>query len=178
MHPSADELMNRSQEVLHDLCFVRGLIPAKALAYRLHKAPGFIDDICRRDRVDFVAVFNECLRFGEALAQTNPAWMLAIAGPIFALVTEGTRWSADWSGPLPEKDMQYTRLCEQAGLLCEDLGGALKAMAAIESDGRYTESDDAAIAEFQTKSQLLVGRLRVLLVEVTRRRAAAKEPPS
>ena len=166
------EPMNRSQEVLHDLLFVRELLSAKRVAWRLHKARNYLSDICRRDRVDFLAVFNEILKEAEASAQDNPPLMMAIAGPIAELLVDGTHWHFEYDLAPPRTPAGYVQLCEQTGNLMEDLGGAIKAIARIEADGEYDERDDADIAECQQKLALLVQRCRALRTELSIRRNA------
>lgn len=166
------EPMNRSQEVLHDLLFVRELLSAKRVAWRLHKARNYLSDICRRDRVDFLAVFNEVLREAEASATNNPPLMLAIANPIATLLVEGTNWHLEYNPAPPQTHAGYVQLCEQTGNLMEDLGGAIKAIARIEADGEYDERDDADIAECQQKLSLLVQRCHALRTELSIRRNA------
>ncbi len=164
--------VNRWQEVLYDICFVHELVSAKLLAHKLHKSTDYISDICRRERVDPVAVFNEILKISESVAESNPPLAVAIAGPIGDLITGGTRWQLNWVPPARQTTAGYVKLCEQAGGLCEDLGGAIKAIARIEADGKYDDADDADIAECQTKIAMLTRNLRLLSVELNRRRAA------
>lgn len=175
MMVDASEPMTRSQEVLYDLCFVHGLVPAKTIGYGLHRSANYISDICRRDRVDFMAVFNEALKVADRCAASNPMLMMAIAGPIAGLLVSGTNFQLEHNdAPPPPTATQadYRTLCEQTGSLMEDLGGAVKSIARIECDGVYDESDDADIEECQSKLALLIRRARALSAELDVRRAA------
>jgi len=172
MHDGFDKPMTRSQEVLYDLCFERGLVPAKALAYRLGKSTNYISDCCRRDRVDFGVIFNEILKIAGQVAQTDQAIALQIAGPVAALIVGDTPFYLHMHDRPSGSQDDYVRLCEQTGTLMEDLGGAVRAIARIERDGRYDESDDADIAECESKLGLLIVRARQLAMDLRQRRTA------
>jgi len=162
--------VNNSQEVLHNICFEQEHVTAKRVGFRLHKSRDYISDICRRDRVDYMAVFNECLQEAETFAATNPMRLMAVAVPIFRLLTQDTNWVAHHVSPEQCLRLPYGRLCEQTGTLLKDLGGAIEAIAKIEADGQYDEADDANIDEFVAKAGILGDRLGAMVCELTRRR--------
>jgi len=169
--------VNRWQEVLYALCFGPGaVVEPKRIAYRLHKASNYLSDICRRDRVDPLAVFNEILREAEPLAKTDPQRFLAVATPIFQLLTEGTRWFPAYVDAQVAERMPFDRLCAQTGTLLKDLGGALDSLAAVEKDGRYDSEDDPSINEFIHHSAQLIHRLQMLSAELNRRRHQEAHP--
>ncbi len=171
-----DGPVNSSQEVIHRLCFVEDLVPPKRIARRLHMHANYLSDVCRRDRVDFLAICNEILKDAEPLAETDLTRYSAICLPILRLVIEGTSWGMTFVPKGLPEDTTYVKLCEQVGVLCEDLGGTITALAQIESDGVVDENDDPTIAECQHKIGLLVHRLQVLSQELHRRRAARVQP--
>ena len=162
--------VNNSQEVLYNICFEQELITPKRVGFRLHRSRDYISDICRRDRVDYMAVFNEMLKEAEAFAATNPMRLMAVAVPIFRLLTQGTTWVAHHISPEQTLSLPYERLCEQTGTLLKDLGGAIEAIAKIEADGQYDEADDVNIEEFVAKAGILGDRLAAMVCELTRRR--------
>ena len=171
--------MNASQEILWELCYgKRGLVNAQAIGYRLHKAYDYCSDVCRRERVDFLAIFNEILRLADGLAHSDPARMLAIAGPIHHLLYRDTGWIAIHVATIDRRgDDNFERLCEQTGILLEDLGGAIKALARIEQDGSYDDSDDPQIQEFTHKSGCLIGRLQSLCAALHEHRESGTRKP-
>ena len=164
--------MNAWQEVLHDVIFGSQLINPKRIAFRLHRHSDYLSDICRRERVDPFAVANEILKEAELQCAGDLPRFLAVCRPILALLIDGTNWMPTYVAPDVAANLSYTKLCEHTGTLCEDIGGAIKALAQIEADGQYDEQDDTAIAEFQHKAGLLTHRLSALGMELQRRRAA------
>ncbi len=166
----AHETMNRSQELLHEICLAKQLVCSKHVAHRLHRHATYISDICTRDRVDFVGVFNEILRGIEPALATNFAIGNQIASPILNLLMEGTNWVAYWYNPA-QRPNDFPHLCQQTGVLLEDLGGAIKTLAAIEGDGKIDDADDVHIEEFCQKVSQLQTRLAHMTLEVKRRRA-------
>lgn len=174
--------MNRWQEVLWGICYgPRSLVNPKAVAYRLRKAYDYCSDICRRERVDPFAVFNEALRQVDHLAATDPRTLLTVATPITNLLFDGTGWMAVHADTVCDGNADATdvpQLCGQTGVLLKDLGGALESLARVESDGCYTSEDDANIAEFRLKAGQCISRLQLLCAELHRRRHPAKECPS
>ena len=165
-----DKEMNAWQETLHTL-FKHHLIDPKRIAFRLHKHSDYLSDICRRERVDPFAVANEVLKEMAPLAKQDLPRFLAVTGPIISLLLDGTNWMPQYLDPSVEADTSYTKLCKQTGMLCEDMGGAIKSLAEIEEDGKYDETDDVHIAEFRHKVDLLIQRLSCLSRELERRRA-------
>ncbi len=174
-----DSRMNAWQDTLYDLCFQLDLVNPKAIAHRLHRARNYLSDVCRRDRVDPIAIFNEILKDAEPLAVSDPRRHAQIGTAVFGLLCSGTRWFPAYVAPepaaSPTSSADFTRLCEHAGILCEDLGGVVKSLAAIERDGQYNEADDAEINGFQVKMQQLIARLHAIGVDLRRRR---QESPS
>ncbi len=170
MQSEADKPMTPSQETLYGLCFRQQLVAPQQLAYRLHKYTDYISDVCRRDRVDFMSIFNEILRGSEHLAATDPQRLFSVADPIAKLLFAGTGWNAMYVTPgTPSGD--FASLCHQTGEMMKDLGGCIESLAAIEADGVVDESDDVRIQEFGNKAELLNTRLKSILVELCRRRS-------
>jgi len=163
--------VNAWQEVIHDIVYKRQLVSPGRIAYRLHRHSDYLSDICRRERVDPFAVANEILKEAQAIAGHHPEQMMEICSRIISLLFDGTRWFAQYVDPGMHHDTTYNRLCEQTGLLCEDLGGAIKALARVERDGTYNADDDPHIDECQAKIGQLVSRLQVLAVQLRERRA-------
>ncbi|MCH8853840.1 MAG: hypothetical protein IID41_14485 [Planctomycetes bacterium] len=163
--------VNLWQQVLYDLCFVLDLVNPKVLEHKLHRARSFISDICRRERVDPLPVFNVILRDAEALIPTDPVRAFAIAQPIMALMIADTGWFLEHNPPVAGAAVNYNRLCEQAGTLCKTLGGTIESLARIEADGVVNQADDPEIAKCLTHIEVLRSKLRLLSVELRRRRA-------
>lgn len=166
--------VNSWQAVVHNL-IQSGLVIAKRIAYRLHRDPDYLSDICRRERVDPFAVCNEILKQADDDFQKQRICLdkyRQICIPTICLLLDGTDWMAAYVDPRVESATSYTKLCEQAGTLCETLGGTLKALASIEDDGQYNEQDDANVSAFDIKAGQLVRQLQALQVELHRRRSA------
>lgn len=164
---AGDGPVNHWQEVLYELCLgSHSMVEPKRIAHGLHRAHNFISDICRRERVDPLAVFNEILRQAEHRPFDQ---RVAIAGQVYPLLFCGTGWQLVYV-QLPPGSAQVDRLYEHTGILLKDLGGALEALAHIERDGRYDEADDPQIEEFLTKSVQLVNRVQLISAELRRRR--------
>lgn len=158
--------VNRWQEVLHDLC-ISGTVNPKAIAHRLHKYGDYLSDICRRERVDPMAVFNAILI--DADRRLDPADRLALAAPIMGLLVDGTTWTFYQHTPLRADD-SFRSLLENTGVMCEDLGGAIRSLARIEADGHIDSADDADIEECQQKMRMLMGRITNLSAALSHRR--------
>lgn len=188
-----DELVNSWQEVLYDICFRADLVNPKRIAFRLHKASDYLSDICRRERVDPLAVFNVILQEIEPMAKTDPQRFFLIAHRIFSLLIANTRWVVQYAGHEQPLNLSYNRLCEQTGILCENLGVAIKSLsqkscgtgfpagrsmsepvigigsksiARIEADGKYDENDDADMAECLHKINQLNQRFGAIAIEI------------
>jgi hypothetical protein len=166
--------VNSWQQAIYDLCFATGLVEPKRIEFRLHKAVNYLSDICRRDRVDPFSVCNAILLEIEPLARTDPARFFAVANRIFSLLCVGTQWAHTWVDPQAPCRLKYRELCRHTGVLLEDLGGAMTALAAVEDDGRIDASDDAGISEFLAKAQSLKRHLDSVSVELQRRRAQSE----
>ncbi len=163
------DFMNRAQRLLHEL--VRDQqVHAKGLAFRLHKHADFICDILRREHVDYTAIFNEILRSLDARLRAGDLTAFDTAREIFQLFTDGTHFVGMWIQPAAPA-MPFEKLCAQTGELLKDLGGAIEALAVIESDGKVDEGDDARIAEFTQKVEAVSVRLKTIMHELQRRRA-------
>ena len=168
------EPVNSWQAIVHSL-MTSGLVVAGRIAFRLHRAPNYLSDICRRERVDPFAVCNEILKQADADFKTGRIPVETyrqICIPIITLLLDGTHWMATYVDPDVKAPASYTKLCEQAGTLCETLGGTLKALAAIEDDAKYNEQDDAEMAAFDIKAGQLIRQLTALQIELHRRRSA------
>lgn len=168
------EPVNSWQAIVHNL-MTSGLVIAGRIAFRLHRAPNYLSDICRRDRVDPFAVCNEILKqadddFKKGHIPLDTYRQICI--PIITLLLDGTGWAAQYVSPGVEATMSGNKLCEQAGILCEDLGGTLKAFAAVEDDGKYNEQDDVRIGECDIKIGMVISRLQAMRIELHRRRSA------
>ena len=163
--------VNRWQEVLYGLCIgAAAFVNPKALAHRLHRAQDYISDICRRERVDPMAVFNQILRDAEAYARTDVRRFAKVSRAIFPLLLDGTNWQVQHYDPASVVENDLHKLCEQAGVLMQDLGTAIVSLSTIERDGDYDRDDDPDIAEFQLKADQLVTRIRAIQLELCRRR--------
>ncbi len=166
--------VNSWQAVVQDL-MLSGAVTAKDVASRLHRAPDYLSDICRRERVDPFAVCNEILKQADRKLRNKdipPEKYMHICCPVLNLLLSDTRWSAVYGAPNEESATSSAKLCEQAGLLCEVLGGTLKALASIEADGRYDEQDNVRIGEYDMQAGRLVNLLQGLQLELHRRRSA------
>lgn len=165
MHDAED--MNAWQETIYDLVFRRQVVPPKAIALRLHRHSDYLSDICRRERVDPVAVLNAILQEAEHYDQQRRA---AVALPILGLLLNGTRWFAVHAGAddSPLKDVGDLR--DQIAPLLSDLSGAVDSLCAIARDGRIDAADDPSIAEFDAK----VNRLTRFLADLGRSIHAAR----
>jgi hypothetical protein len=166
--------MNTSQEVLYDLCFGAGQINPKALTYRMHRTRDWAWDICRRERVDFVAVFNEVLKMIEPLAQTNPMAVMNIAARIFHPLIDGTSWGFHFNYPPAVNAAAWPQLCQQTAFLLQELGTVLECLGAIEEDGHYDADDDTNIDKFNVQWKALAQRLEGIAAELHRRRAGTQ----
>lgn len=160
--------VNRWQQVLHDLCFSLDAVNPKLLAYHLHKARNWVSDVCRRERVDPFPIFNQILKQAQSLIPHCPVKALQVAGPVADLLTAGTNWHLYYKPG--DEDVDYRKLCEQAGALCTTLGGTIESLARIEADGVIDERDDAEIESCLTKIGALRINLDQLQVELLRRR--------
>ncbi len=168
------EPVNSWQAVVHSL-MAGGLVVAGRIAFRLHRAPDYLSDICRRERVDPFAVCNEILKqadedFKKGRIPLETYQHICI--PIITLLLDGADWMAAYIAPGAEATMSGNKLCEQAGILCEDLGGTLKAFASVEDDRKYDEHDDVRIGECDIKIGLVISRLQAMRIELHRRRSA------
>jgi len=164
--------MNSTQQTLHRILMVDGLVTPKAVAFRLHKHPDYLSDICRRERVDFFAVANEILKEVHPLAATDLPRYLSVVSPIAALLFTGTGLNFYYLDPKLIAGIDYHSLCEFTGTLCQTLGSAIQSLARIEADGVYDDGDDAEIASCLHKIGLLSQRLNSLTFALQQRRAA------
>lgn len=163
--------VNAWQETVHRLIHTQR-VNAKRIAFTLHRASDYLSDICRRERVDPFAVCNAILKEAERRDLGDVPRFIETCNPIIGLLFDGTHWMATFVPDSDTAPTAYTKLCEQAGILCEDLGGTIKALAKIEADGAYDEKDDPQISECHLKAGLLIERLKALQVELHHRRTA------
>jgi hypothetical protein len=169
--------VNSWQAVVHDLIH-SGFVIAKRIAFRLHADPDYLSDICRRDRIDPFAVCNEILKQADEDFQRQRIPLQhyqQVYLPVLALLLDGTHWMAQHVGPDVQSATSYTKLCAQVGILCEDLGGTVKALAAIEDDGKYNEQDDVNMGEFDVRAGQLISRVQAMRIELHKRHAARVE---
>lgn len=167
------EDMNAWQETLHGLMQDQ-LVPPKRIAFRLHRHSDYLSDVCRRDRVDPIAIFNAILQEAESYARTDPQRMLAISHRIFRLLTVGTGFYASYVSPALAGDAKHCDdLRDQIGPLMQDLGGAVDSLCDIVRDGAINESDAPSIAEMDFKINRLSQLLSRLHIEVHARYVGA-----
>jgi len=177
----ADGPVNRWQEVLYDLCFVRELVHAKHLSYRMGKAHNYISDVCRRDRVDALYIFNLILQDARSLAVDQPAKLTAIAMPIINLLLENTGWTAYFVHPdiaAPARAVSVEDLHNATAVMLENVAELVRSLGGILKDGVVNESDQARVAEFDVKVGGLFQHLNALTTELHKRvvEAAAHGP--
>lgn len=163
--------MNAWQEVLHQL-IADQLVQPKRIAFRLQRHSEYLSDVCRRDRVDPIAIFNAILQEAESTFGVNPQRTLTLAQRIFTLLTVGTNFYFQWAHPLAVTDAKLDDLWRHVADLLKDLGRAIDSLREITKDGRVTESDDVAIAEFDVKANRLIQLFQRLHVEIHARRNA------
>ena len=150
--------MSPSQTVLNQLTFVEQLVEPKRVARQLHRHPNYLSDICRREHVDWMCVFNEVLKYGERFA-ADPARVAAIAAPVLHLLLADTGWMAFRQGPVEASTDSLPRLCKAVGILLTDVGAIIETIAEIEDDGVVDEQDDVRVTELKIKAQALTQKL-------------------
>ncbi len=164
-----DYMLTRWQETFHKLFVEEALLPAKAVANRLHRHPSYVADVYRADRprIDPFAIANATLIEAEQFATNDPDKMAEVARRMFSLLTDGTSWTHQ---RVPDTGlMPFKTLLAETGPLLEDLGTAIKSVAQIEADGKYTPGDAEGVAMFANKAVLLSERLLAMSVELKRR---------
>lgn len=171
-----DVTMNPSQALLNEIVFQDQLVSPKRIEFLLRKARNYISDACRRDRVDFVTIFNTILRDTEPLWATDPARAAAIAMPICQLLLDGTRLLAvrverhEAGDDVPA----LSTTCDRVGALLRDLGSLVETIGRIEADGVVDESDDVALMELSSRTGQLVNQIRFIGAALRARRQEAR----
>lgn len=171
-----DVTMNPSQRLLNAIVLQDQLVNPKRIEYLLGKARNFISDACRRDRVDFVTIFNTILCDTEPLWATDPAKAAAISMPICQLLLDGTRLMVvrverhDVETEIPA----LSATCDRIGTLLRDLGSLVETIGRIEADGVVDESDDVALMELSSRTGQLVNQIRFIGAALRARRQEAR----
>lgn len=166
--------MNKSQTLLHDLVFEKQLVAPKRIEFLLRRPANYLSDVCRRERVDFLSLFNTILCDIESLWERDVARAARIACPILDLLVEGTRFVVVRVEPLDaQADAPLAATCDRVGALLRDLGALVETIGRIEADGVVDERDDVRLLELQSRTGQLVNQLHSIGSALRARRQEA-----
>ena len=154
--------MGGDQEILAYLCRdsqprSQPMVPAKVVAYETGLSVQYIYQLMEGRRTVPIYVFNGILRAAQELYGPDTPLFWAVAKPILPLLF--ARVSIQLLPHHPSDRLCDAKFAEGTAALLEDMGGIIKTAGRILADGRIDDQDETTVAEFETKAELLAGRL-------------------